>query len=856
MKKYILLAVILVLVIQNNFTQTSISGGAVSGKWVKANSPYLIKGAIMIANATTLAIEPGVTVEFQGSYKFLVLGQLLAIGSIKDTITFTAKDTTTGWLGIRFDKTASTNDSSKFYYCKFTYGKATDNNERDGGAIYINGFSKVSISHSKFSDCYTSGIGGAINCIGGSSPIIVYNLFTSNIAGFCGAIASGSAGNKTIISNNVFLNNVSINSSISYGGAIGCWGEEIINNNIFYNNKSNSNDYSGGAIYCGSTSSSYIYNNIFANNSAPNKGGGAIFCYGTPTISNNKFSNNSSLKGGAIYCTGASPKIINNTFSNNIASYGGVLYCTGSSSPNIINSVMWDNNALVVGQQIYLDDENSDPNFTYCNIQGGLSNIGLNNNIFFIGTFIHNIDKDPHFVNPSLGSGLKYNGLNSDLSLQSNSPCINSGNQIGIYPSFDINGDVRIVDNLIDIGAYEYDKKKPIPLKISYNKNDASKTNIKDGVIELIVSGGKAPYKYLWNTGDTTKNIDSLAIGNYSVIVTDSAKNSITTKITISFAGISKFSISGNVFASTGMLSNGLALLFKQVQNSYIPVNYSEIINGVYSFPSIDSGIYILCALPDSNEATKFAPTYYFSESSWEMAHILPVDGKLFGVDIQMIPLQTIVESTGFIGGHVEYTDSSAFETVFYNKLLFHGLNNNNHVQTATNPAANVPVVLFNSDNKPLAWSLTNSNGNFNFSNLPYAKYKINAQKPGYTLNNTSDIELNDKISSIDKVVFQITKNNITLNIVNNEITNNSIKIYPNPVQNKLFLKLNPGKNSILSITIYNSQGQVGRIINFTLSPSVEQTIVIPTNYLENGLYFGKISGTINKQFKFIKFTE
>lgn len=43
-----------------------------------------------------------------------------------------------------------------------------------------------------------------------------------------------------------------------------------------------------------------------------------------------------------------------------------------------------------------------------------------------------------------------------------------------------------------------------------------------NGSITLFVSGGQAPYAYIWSNGATTKDISSLASGSYSVIITDS----------------------------------------------------------------------------------------------------------------------------------------------------------------------------------------------------------------------------------------------------------------------------------------------------------------------------------------------
>ena len=48
------------------------------------------------------------------------------------------------------------------------------------------------------------------------------------------------------------------------------------------------------------------------------------------------------------------------------------------------------------------------------------------------------------------------------------------------------------------------------------------------GVATVIVSGGVAPFSYLWSTGDTTQTIDSLSASTYWVFVTDSCGNSVS----------------------------------------------------------------------------------------------------------------------------------------------------------------------------------------------------------------------------------------------------------------------------------------------------------------------------------------
>lgn len=476
---HLLLCSVLLLGTFNANAQTTVPAGLVSGNWTLAGSPYIVQGGIMIANGTTLSIDPGVTVNFQGSYIFLVMGRLIAIGTLADTITFTATNTNIGWLGIRFNNTLSTNDTSKFFYCKLKYGRATAVAPNDcGGGFYFDSFSKAVISHSRISDCYATTFGGGIYCINSSNPPISYNVISNNNAvGGGGGIYCYNSSNP-IISNNIISYNIvnggsggggiyaynSSSPSILYntithnnsgrGGGIFCIQSSatISHNTIAYNQAAN--DWGGGAIYTsGSGTSETISYNIISNNTALNSNGGAVFCGSQTLISNNVISNNSSTNnGGAIYSYMDTPTIINNTISNNSATLGNSLFCTSSSNPILRNSILWNS---VASNQIYLDDDTSDPAIFNCDIQGGQAGIGLNTNVFYLGAYSNNINADPIFIAPSGGSGTSFNGVTANWTLQGNSPCVNAGSPSGSYPSTDLSGNPRVLNGIIDMGAYE-----------------------------------------------------------------------------------------------------------------------------------------------------------------------------------------------------------------------------------------------------------------------------------------------------------------------------------------------------------------------------------------------------------------
>jgi outer membrane protein OmpA-like peptidoglycan-associated protein len=75
---------------------------------------------------------------------------------------------------------------------------------------------------------------------------------------------------------------------------------------------------------------------------------------------------------------------------------------------------------------------------------------------------------------------------------------------------------------------------EPEPLKVSVS---SVKHNLcageQSGAIDLSVSGGTAPYKFNWNSGDSLQNLQNLKSGKYSVVVSDAKGCSAKAETTI-----------------------------------------------------------------------------------------------------------------------------------------------------------------------------------------------------------------------------------------------------------------------------------------------------------------------------------
>jgi hypothetical protein len=67
----------------------------------------------------------------------------------------------------------------------------------------------------------------------------------------------------------------------------------------------------------------------------------------------------------------------------------------------------------------------------------------------------------------------------------------------------------------------------------NYNGYNISCFGMKDGSIDLAVSGGTAPYHYEWSNGATTEDVSQLAAGYYRVTVTDANSETAVAEITM-----------------------------------------------------------------------------------------------------------------------------------------------------------------------------------------------------------------------------------------------------------------------------------------------------------------------------------
>jgi len=361
-----------------------------------------------------------------------------------------------------------------------------------GGAVVIHRDGMASIWGSLFANNNAFDKGGAISSDGESD--FVQCCFSSNLAAIGGALAGCS---DLYLSNCLFSGNSAIdggaisarsngilmaancsfedNNATSVGGAIDAECESYLADCGFTNNSSaiggalkvsanlnlensrlNQNTaLNGGAVVVQSNGLFRAAACRFEDNHAVNQGG-ALMGLGVFSLSHCRFIENTASTGGAI---AASSQVDVNTslFHSNVAHKGGAFYSSGHPGYPIrfMNCTLVNNSADNCGHALFLDNTGVPGSYvtmTNCIVWGFVSNNVWGTNWSFAYSCLQD-----SLIPPGPGN-LNSNPLFAPdgWHLSHASPCLNTGsNTSGMEMLTDLDGDARILEAVVDIGADE-----------------------------------------------------------------------------------------------------------------------------------------------------------------------------------------------------------------------------------------------------------------------------------------------------------------------------------------------------------------------------------------------------------------
>ncbi len=295
--------------------------------------------------------------------------------------------------------------------------------------------------------------------------------------------------------------------------------------------------------------------------------------------------------------------------------------------------------------------------------------------------------------------------------------------------------------------------------------------------------------------------------------------------------------ISGTVYNTTGNnASAGLAFLFRLESN----FNKDDILaisnidaNGHYQFDSIPYGKYLIGIRPNLNINPQAIFTFFGDTARWTGAQILYFTHDTTNIDI-LFKHKPINTGNGYAHGIL--TEDWNFGT--------------KSTLAAGAPVPGAEIIIEQEPNDdPVAYSTTDSNGEFTIPDLPAGDYTIFTNVPGIPMHNTYNFTItgNESYQNLD---FVMTQDSIyttgSAAKIHKNISNNSIlKIFPNPTSDKIIINFNVTEKSIISLNIFDTNGKlVTQIENSKTVNKSSQYFVLNLNdfNLSSGTYYIKLN--------------
>ncbi len=293
------------------------------------------------------------------------------------------------------------------------------------------------------------------------------------------------------------------------GGMYNEMSDPIIVSCRFYENNAGMN---GGGMANYMNSNPNIADSDFYDNEAQESGGGIINWDSSPTITASRIYNNEAMMyGGGLMNMNSSPVIVNTTITENTAmGHGGGHYESGADPGTVMKNCLIFGNTSGQGNQGFV--EGSSLTKINCTIAGPGGYFIDSGSVTAYNVIL--APRDPSDLSPVLeisggtysmfhslyqnmpGDILDHSGIgftadgncitgdpmfadfdNNDFRLVSTSPCVDTGENSYNDTHFDIRGEDRVQNDIIDMGAYEWtaglDPLGPEPA-IYFVKADAS----------------------------------------------------------------------------------------------------------------------------------------------------------------------------------------------------------------------------------------------------------------------------------------------------------------------------------------------------------------------------------------------
>jgi len=300
----------------------------------------------------------------------------------------------------------------------------------------------------------------------------------------------------------------------------------------------------------------------------------------------------------------------------------------------------------------------------------------------------------------------------------------------------------------------------------------------------------------------------------------------VTTAVGTNFAGIEVTLLEQR----TGMPFLKVATTTTNTTGDYTFVNQAEL-----------GKSYTILAKPQSEEGD--LSTYLGGKIFWQEAQIITPNGNVNNANITLALNPTAPEGFIEVSGEIieEEEINDGQRNVMRGKKV-------GGTGVSMNQSTLDERILMRTGNYVIkAFTRTDTAGKFKFEYLPRGKYFINVDFAGIPMDSTSAVKLD--LNVVDKLdLTGLVYNDRIVMIINTatnvapEIGLQDLKVYPNPADKKLFVKMTNNQIRSVEFSLCNTQGKSVR----TWQPQLlsQEVIELPLAELEKGVYILQIKDT------------
>lgn len=335
--------------------------------------------------------------------------------------------------------------------------------------------------------------------------------------------------------------------------------------------------------------------------------------------------------------------------------------------------------------------------------------------------------------------------------------------------------------------------------------------------------GGNA-VTYAWSTGETTQSITPPFPGTYCVTITTANGCTAEDCIEANFSGqIVGVTMIANDTVNIGATGTAYLIQYDADEGTLTAVDEVNFQQGIFIFDDVPAGEYLVKAAlsPNSPEYENYFPTYFHHVLWWDEAtpvNVL-VNGSHF-LQMQMVEGDN-PGGPGFIGG-----------------LVSEGANFSGGADHRGDgdPLENVTMLLLDQNNNPVSHTLTDSEGAYGFDNLAWGTYKVYIEITGIP-HVMYLVTLSPENPSVENLDFIVDDNSAATVSIKELLDESSIRIFPNPTNDRLQLQMNVVESSAVVFSLMSLDGKTIDSETVDVYPGV-YTHSFDMEKLPAGMYF------------------